>query len=216
MQRLVSLILPSVWETLYMVAASSFFTAVFGTLLGICLVVSREDGLAPHIHTNKLLSRVVDVLRAVPFVILMIFIMPMTRLIVGRTIGINAAIVPLTLAAIPFFARLVEAALLEVSGGMIEAAKSMGFSNWQIIVHVLLNEALPSLVRSLSTTVISIIGYSAMAGIVGGGGLGDLAIRYGYQRFRFDVMLLTVVLLVLLVFGVQYAGTAIANKLEKR
>ncbi len=215
MQRLISLILPSVGETLYLVAASSFFAALFGTLLGICLVVSRQDGLAPHPYINKLLSSVVDVLRAIPFVILLIFIMPFTKVLVGRTIGVNAAIVPLSIAAIPFFARLVETALLEVPAGMIEAAKAMGFSTYQIIVHVLLNEALPMLVRSLSTTIINIIGYSAMAGIVGGGGLGDLAIRYGYHRFRFDIMLITVVLLVFLVYGVQILGTAIATKLEK-
>ena len=165
---------------------------------------------------NQTLGAIINAARSTPFIILMVAIIPFTRLIVGTSIGTNAAIVPLTIAAAPFVARIVESALKEVDAGLIEAAQAMGASPSQIILKVLIPEAMPSIVLGLTLTVISLIGYSAMAGAIGGGGLGDLAIRYGYQRFRADVMLATVVILIALVQMVQSSGDYFAHKLNKR
>lgn len=212
---MIKLLLPATLQTLYMVALSGLFTLLFGLPLGILLTITGEEHLIPRPKFNHLLSSVVNMMRSLPFVILMIFIMPFTRLIVGTSIGTNAAVVPLVVAAIPFFARVVETALKEVDDGVIEASVAMGATNVQIIREVLLKEALPSLILGVAMTLINLIGYSAMAGAVGGGGIGDLAIRYGYHRFRIDIMFATIVLLVLLVQCVQTLGNILANQLIK-
>lgn len=213
-------LLSSLWtatlETLYMVAVSATLAALLGLPLGLLLVITGPQGFLPNPGLNQILGSVVNAGRSLPFIILLVAIIPLTRLIVGTTIGSTAALVPLTLSAIPFYARVAETSLLEVDRGLVEAAESMGCSHWQIIRKVLIPEALPSLVLGLTIMVISLIGYSAMAGVVGGGGLGDLAIRYGYQRFDTRVMIITVILLILLVQVVQWAGDTIARQLRKR
>ena len=202
--------------TLYMVGASTFLTVLLGLPLGVLLVLSDKRGLRPRPLLNKLLGAVVNLTRSLPFIILLVVIIPFTRWIVGTSIGPTAAIVPLTLAAVPFFARVTESALREVPSGVIEAAQAMGSSDWQIVRKVMIKEAMPGLVLGIALTLISLVGYSAMAGAVGGGGLGDLAIRYGYQRFETEVMLATVVLLVAFVQVVQSVGDRIAAKISKR
>jgi D-methionine transport system substrate-binding protein len=196
----------ALWQTIYMVFISSFLSIILGLGLGVVLYVTRPNQILANPSVNKVLGAIVNITRSVPYIILMIGIIPLTRLLVGSSIGTNAAIVPLTLAAIPFYARVAESALLEVESGLIEAAQSMGATPWQIIVKVLIPEALPSLLSGATLTIISLISYSAMAGAVGGGGLGDLAIRYGYQRFDVWVMLETVVILIILVQMVQMLG----------
>jgi len=202
--------------TLYMVEASTFLTVLLGLPLGVLLVLSDKRGLRPRPLLNKLLGAVVNLTRSLPFIILLVVLIPFTRWVVGTSIGPTAAIVPLTLAAVPFFARVTETALREVPSGVIEAAQAMGSSDWQIVRKVMLKEAMPGLVLGIALTLISLVGYSAMAGAVGGGGLGDLAIRYGYQRFETEVMLATVVLLVAFVQVVQSVGDRIAAKISKR
>lgn len=213
-------LLSSLWtatlETLYMVSVSAILAAVLGLPLGLLLVITAPQGFLPHPGVNQVLGSVVNAGRSLPFIILLVAIIPLTRLIVGTTIGSTAALVPLTLSAIPFYARVAETSLLEVDRGLVEAAESMGCSHWQIIRKVLIPEALPSLVLGLTIMVISLIGYSAMAGVVGGGGLGDLAIRYGYQRFDTKVMIITVILLIVLVQIVQWIGDTIARQMRKR
>lgn len=202
--------------TLYMVGVSTLLTVLFGLPLGILLVVSDSKGLSPKPALNKILGVVVNLTRSLPFIILLVVLIPFTRWIAGTSIGPTAAIVPLTIAAVPFFARVTESALREVPSGLIEAAQAMGSSEWQIVSKVYIPEALPGLVLGVALTLINLLGYSAMAGAVGGGGLGDLAIRYGYQRFETEVMLVTVVLLVLFVQMVQSLGDRIAEKVSKR
>lgn len=202
--------------TLYMVGASTFLTVLLGLPLGVLLVLSDKRGLRPRPLLNKLLGAVVNLTRSLPFIILLVVLIPFTRWVVGTSIGPTAAIVPLTLAAVPFFARVTESALREVPSGVIEAAQAMGSSDWQIVRKVMIKEAMPGLVLGIALTLISLVGYSAMAGAVGGGGLGDLAIRYGYQRFETEVMLATVVLLVAFVQVVQSVGDRIAAKISKR
>lgn len=213
-------LLSSLWtatlETFYMVSVSAILAAVFGLPLGLLLVITAPRGFLPNPGVNQVLGSIVNAGRSLPFIILLVAIIPLTRLIVGTTIGSTAALVPLTLSAIPFYARVAETALLEVDRGLVEAAESMGCSHWQIIRKVLIPEALPSLVLGLTIMVISLIGYSAMAGVVGGGGLGDLAIRYGYQRFDTKVMIITVILLIILVQIVQLIGDTIARQMRKR
>ncbi|SEG15450.1 D-methionine transport system permease protein [Thermomonospora echinospora] len=203
-------------ETLQMTLWSAVLTAVGGLLLGVLLVLTERGGLLPVPPLNKVLGAVVNVGRSLPFIILMVAILPMTRAIVGTTIGTTAAIVPLTVAAVPFYARLVETSLREVDPGVIAAARAMGASRRQIVGKVLLREARPGLVAGLTITVIALVGYSAMAGAIGGGGLGDLAVRYGYQRFETGVMVATVVLLVGLVQLVQTLGDLVARRLTHR
>lgn len=203
-------------ETLYMVGFSLLLAELIGLPLGIILVTTRPEHLWPCSWFNQVLSVIINVGRSVPFIILLVAIIPFTRLVVGTSIGTAAAMVPLTVAAIPFVARLVESSLLEVDSGVIEAAQAMGASPWQIIWKVLLPEALSSLVLGATITAVSLVGYSAMAGAVGGGGLGDLAIRYGYQRFRGDIMLTTVLVLVVLVQVVQMLGERLAHRLDHR
>ncbi len=212
--------IPALWtatlETFYMVGVATFFTVLLGLPLGVLLVTSDRDGLAPRPLLNPVVGALVNAARSLPFIILLVVIIPFTRLVVGTTIGATAAIVPLAVSAIPFFARVAETGLREVDRGLVEAAQAMGCTAWQIIVKVLIPEALPSLVLGVAITVISLIGYSAMAGAIGGGGLGDLAIRYGYQRFETDVMAVTVIVLIVLVQGIQYLGNAAARRVSKR
>lgn len=202
-------------ETLYMVIVSAIFTVGIGLPLGIILVVTSENHIATNKWISGVLSYVVNMTRSLPFIILMIFIIPITRWLIGTSIGTEAAIVPLVFAAIPFFARVVESALHEIDDGVIEAAIAMGATPLQIIIRVMIPEALPSLVLGVTITVINLLGYSAMAGAIGGGGIGDLAIRYGYHRFRTDVMLMTIFLLVILVQSIQSSGNLIAQKIIK-
>lgn len=213
-------LLQSLWtatlETFYMVSISAILAALFGLPLGLLLVITNPQGFLANATVNGLLGAVVNAGRSLPFIILLVAIIPLTRLVVGTTIGSTAALVPLTLSAIPFYARVAETSLLEVDRGLIEAAESMGCDYWQIIRKVLIPEALPSLILGLTIMIISLIGYSAMAGAIGGGGLGDLAIRYGYQRFDTQVMLITVVLLIVLVQLVQFVGDSLAQRLRKR
>ncbi|MDK2931822.1 MAG: D-methionine transport system permease protein [Bacillota bacterium] len=213
---LFQVVLISLGETLYMVGASVALSLVIGLPLGVALVVTEKKHIMANPPVNQILSAMVNIGRSIPFVILMVSIMPFTRLVTGTSIGTTAAIVPLAVAAVPFVARVAEAALKEVDSGVVEAAQAMGASPWEIIVKVLLPEAMPSLILGATLTAINLVGYSTMAGAIGGGGLGDLAVRYGYQRFRGDVMLITVVVLVLLVQAVQMAGGAIARKAGAR
>ena len=213
---LIALLTPSLFETLYMVFTSILFTILFGLPLGIILIITSQDHIFPNQFLNNVLSYGINVMRSLPFIILMIFIIPFTRMVVGTSIGTSAAIVPLVVAATPFFARIVESALREVDWGVVEAAIAMGATPMQIIVKVLLPEAMASLVLGVTITLINIISFSAMAGVVGGGGLGDLAVRYGYHRFQTDVMLATVVVLIILVQFIQTAGNRIAKQINKK
>ncbi|NUP51565.1 MAG: ABC transporter permease [Catenulispora sp.] len=211
---------PLLWqatlETFQMVGWSALFTVLAGLPLGLALVLTDKGGLLANQAANKVLGTVVNVGRSLPFIILLIAITPFTRGVVGTTIGVDAAIVPLAVGAAPFFARLVEAAVREVDRGLIEAAQAMGAGNLATVRKVLLPESLPALVSGLTTTVVALVGYSAMAGAVGGGGLGDLAVRYGYQRFENGLMIATVVLLVVLVQIVQWLGDFGAKRLAHR
>lgn len=204
------------WQTIYMVVVSGLIGTVLGLPLGVFLATSKRGELLSAPVTNSVLGLVVNALRSIPFIILVVAIIPFTRMIAGTSIGTTAAIVPLTLAAAPFIARIVETATREVDGGLIEAARAMGATPGQIISKVLLPEALPGIVLGLTLAMVSLIGYSAMVGAVGGEGLGDLGIRYGYQRFMPDVMLAVVVILIVLVQGVQSLGEWIARRLDHR
>ena len=215
-QEMLVLLVKSLWETTYMVAVSGFISALLGIPLGIILVTTTKGHILENTSLNRVLGAIVNAARSTPFIILMVAIIPVTRLLVGTSIGTNAAIVPLSIAAIPFVARIVESALKEVDYGVIEAAQAMGASPREIIIKVLIPEALPAIVLGLTLTIISLIGYSAMAGAIGGGGLGDLAIRYGYQRFRADIMLITVVILIAQVQIVQSTGDYLSNRLNKK
>ncbi len=206
----------SLLDTLAMVGIADLVALLFGTILGVVLFVTSEPTLTPMPILNRVLGLIVNATRSTPFIILMVAIIPFTRLIVGTSIGTGAAIVPLAVAAIPFFARLVETALRDIDRGLIEAAQAMGATPVQIIAKILLPEALPALVRAVTLTIISLVGYSAMAGAVGGGGLGDLGIRYGYQRFDGVVMLAVIVVLILLVQFIQTIGDQIARSLQKK
>lgn len=213
---LIGLLLDALQETLFMVGISAVLAALAGVPLGIVLVVTGNGQILENRPINRILGAVVNATRSTPFIILMIAIIPLTRVIAGTSIGTAAATVPLTIAAAPFVARLAEASLREVDAGLIEAAEAMGASPWQIVTKVLLPEAWPGIVAGLTITVVSLIGYSAMAGAVGGGGLGDLGIRYGYQRFQPEVMAAVVVVLIVLVQAVQSLGDIIARKLNKK
>ncbi|GAA0597923.1 methionine ABC transporter permease [Caenispirillum bisanense] len=214
--QLVALLLDALKETAVMVAVSGALAAIVGIPLGVILVTTARGHILQNLAVNRVLGAIVNATRSTPFIILMVAIIPLTRMIVGTSIGTAAAIVPLSIAAIPFAARLVETSLREVDHGLIEAAQAMGASPYQIIAKVLLPEAWPGIVASLTITLVSLIGYSAMAGAVGGGGLGDLGIRYGYQRFQPEVMLAVVVVLIVLVQAVQTSGDLLARKLNKR
>lgn len=213
---MIGLLLDALWETLIMVGVSSVLSALLGIPLGVLLVVSGRGHILEQPRLNRVVGIIVNAARSTPFIILLVAIIPFTRLIVGTSIGTAAAIVPLTIAAIPFVARLAESSLREVDPGLVEAAQAMGASPRQIILKVLVPEAWPGIIAGVTITVVSLISYSAMAGAVGGGGLGDLGIRYGYQRFQPEVMLLVVVVLIVLVQGFQSLGDALARKLNKR
>ena len=215
-QQTVEMLLVGVWDTLYMTAAATFFSYVFGMVMGVVLVICRKDGIRPNALVYNVLDVVVNLTRSFPFLILMIAVIPFTRFLVGTTIGNNATVVPLVLAAAPFVARLVESSLLEVDNGVVEAAQSMGASTWQIIVKVLLPEARPSLLNGSAVSAITILGYSAMSGAVGGGGLGKLAIMYGYNRYQTDIMVITVVLLIIIVQAFQSFGNWATRRSDKR
>ncbi|WP_339115280.1 methionine ABC transporter permease [Thioclava sp. GXIMD2076] len=214
--NLIHLLIEATGQTLYMVAISALLGTVFGLPLGTFLACSQKGELLSAPLVNKVLGLVVNATRSVPFIILVVAIIPFTRAIAGTSIGTTAAIVPLTIAAVPFIARLIENAIREVDGGLIEAARSMGATPMQIIRKVLIPEAAPSITLGLTLAVVSLIGYSAMVGAVGGEGLGDLGIRYGYQRFMPEVMLAVVVILIVLVQLVQSIGEWIAARVDKR
>lgn len=207
------MVIKALYQTLYMVGASLLLSSILGIPLGVLLVITDKGGIAEKVGLNKILAFVVNTVRSIPFIILLIFLLPVTRFIVGTTIGTTASIVPLTIAAIPFVGRIVETAIREVNPGVIEAAQAMGASVWQIICKVLLREALPSIVYGLTIITINLVGYSAMAGVIGGGGLGDLAIRYGYQRFNNQIMLIIVIVLIILVQLLQHLGDCLARKI---
>ncbi len=213
MGELLYLVGTSTLQTLLMVLFSTIFSMILGFPLGVLLSITKANGIMPRKALNQVLSRIVNVLRSFPFIILMIVLFPLSRLIVGTSIGTAATIVPLSIAAAPFVARVIESALNEVNPELVQAAKSMGSTNMQIILKVLIPEALPSLVDGVTLTIINLIGYSAMAGAIGGGGLGDLAIRYGYQRFRTGIMTAAVVVILVLVELIQFFGSKISARL---
>lgn len=215
-EEIVPLLGPATLETAQMVGWSAVFTLLFGLPLGVALVAFDRDGLRPLPALRSGLGFVVNVGRSLPFIVLMIAIIPFTRLVVGTTIGTAAFVVPLTVGAVPFYARLVETALREVGADVVQAAQAMGASRTTIVRKVLLPEALPGLVAGLTVTVVALIGYSAMAGTLGGGGLGDLAVRYGYQRFETSLMIVTVVLLLIIVQLLQSLGDAVARRLSHK
>lgn len=215
-EMLFSLLSKALLQTLHMVAVAGLIGAAIGLPIGIFLATSQKGELFPAPNQNRVIGLVVNATRSTPFIILVVAIVPFTRMIAGTSIGTTAAIVPLTIATIPFFARLVEGAIREVDKGLIEAARAMGATPFQIVYKVLLAEARPSLMMALTMTFVSLIGYSAMVGAVGGGGLGDLGIRYGYQRFMPDMMLAVVVVLIVLVQVVQSIGDALARKFDKK
>ncbi len=214
--KTVDMLIRETWRTLYMVGLSSLISYIIGIPLGVALVVTDKDGIHPVPLFNKVAGVVVNLLRSVPFIILLAMVMPVTRFLVGKTIGANAAVVPLVIAAAPYISRMVEASLKEVDAGVIEAAKSMGASTWQIIFKVLLPESRPSLLLGAAISITTILGYSAMAGTVGAGGLGDVAIRYGYHRYQADMMLVTVVILVIITQAIQEVITRCARRSDKR
>ncbi len=214
--EMLNLLQTSLLETLWMVGVSAAIGTAFGLPLGVLLVITDRQGLLENRPFNRVLGVLVNAVRSTPFIILLVAVIPLTRWIVGTSIGTTAAIVPLTIAAIPFIARLVETALREVDRGLIEALQSMGATPWQIVRTVLLPEAMPGIVAGLTITLVSLIGHSAMAGAIGGGGLGDLGIRYGYQRFLPEVMAVVVLVLILLVQFIQSAGDRLARRISHR
>ncbi|MDE8701575.1 ABC transporter permease [Adlercreutzia equolifaciens] len=214
--ELIDLIVTGVWETLYMTLVSTVISYVLGIPLGVILYVTDAKGIRPNRVMNLIVGTIVNILRSIPFLILLVMILPFTRLVVGTTIGSTATIVPLVVAAAPYVARMVESSLKEVDPGVVEAARAMGSSVWQMIWKVFLPEAKPSLLVGAAISLATILGYSAMAGFVGGGGLGAIAINYGYYRYQFDVMLITVILLVIIVQIFQEGGLALVRKIDKR
>ena len=215
-KEVVDMILKGIQETVYMTLLSTLMGYVIGLPMGVLLTVSDKDGLKPNRVLYRILDVIANIVRSIPFLILLILLIPFTRLVVGKSYGSTATVVPLVIAAGPFIARMVESSLKEVDEGVIEAARSMGAGNFRIIMKVLLVEARTSLINGATIAVGTILGYSAMAGTIGGGGLGDIAIRYGYHRYQADIMIVTVVLLVILVQIFQMVGTTLANRLDKR
>lgn len=205
-----------VWDTLVMVVISTAFAYLIGLPLGVALILTQPHGIRPHRGVYRVLDWIVNIGRSIPFVILMLVISPLTRLIVGRAYGTTATIVPLVVAAAPFVARMVEQSLGEIDRGVVEAARTMGATTFEIIWKVLLPESVPSLIRGAAVTVITLVGYSAMAGALGGGGLGDIAVRYGMHRYEYDVMLLTLVLIIVIVQVIQVVFDLVAKRVDKR
>lgn len=216
MERIIDIVLPAIPETLVMVLASTIIALLIGLPLGIILTNTRPGGLTESAKVYSILDAIINVLRSFPFVILMIVVFPLSRLIVGKSYGTAAMIIPLSLSAAPFVARLMEGYLIQVDSGIIEAAKSMGSSNKEIIFKVLIPEAMPMLISGITMTLINVIGYSAMAGVMGGGGLGDVANRYGYQRNEPLILWSAVIVIIILVQIVQFIGNKIAENIDKR
>ena len=215
-QEIIKLMFQGIQETVFMVSVSTVIAAIIGIPLGITLVTTSKGHILENRVINSVLGTIVNIIRSIPFIILMVAIIPLTRIIAGTSIGTTAACVPLTIVAIPFLSRLVETSIREVDFGLVEAAESMGATPFQIIRKVLIPEALPTIINNITVLIVNLIGASAMAGAIGGGGLGDIAIRYGYQRFRPDVMIATVVILIILVQLVQFAGNLLAKRLNKK
>lgn len=216
MDKFLPLIVTGLFETLYMVFASTLLGYVFGLPLGVSLAITDENGIKPNKGIYRVLDFIVNIGRSIPFLILLILLIPFTKLLVGKSYGTTATIVPLTISAIPFIGRMVESSIKEVDHGVIEAAQSLGASTFTIIKRVLLGEARISILNGAVIAIGTIIGYSAMAGAVGGGGLGDIAIRYGYYRYETTIMIITVIIIVLLVQLFQYLGNTLTIKLDKR
>ena len=214
--QVIVMLLEGIRDTLYMTLASTLFGYIIGLPMGIVLTVTDKDGIRPNAAVYKVLDVISNLLRSIPFIILLIVLIPFTRFVVGRSYGSTATIVPLTIAAAPYIARMVESSLKEVDAGVIEAARSMGASDFQIVTKVMLVEARTSLIVGATISLGTILGYSAMAGTVGGGGLGDIAIRYGYTRWQTDIMIVTVILLIILFQIFQTIGMKIANRLDRR
>ena len=211
-----NLLLVNTWITVYVTTLATIFAYLLGVPMGVLLVITRPHGIWPHRSLNAVLEWIVNVGRSIPFIILLVALIPFTRLVVGSAIGSKAMIPPLIVAATPFVARMVEGALLEIDAGVIEVAQSVGSTVRQIVWKVILPESKPAIVLGASITYITLIGYVAMAGALGGGGLGDIAIRYGYYRYQTDVMIATIIITIVLVVIVQFAGNAISRKLDKR
>lgn len=214
--EVIQMILKGIGETLYMTLLSTVLGYLFGLPMGVLLAVSDKGGLAPNAVLYKILDVIANIVRSIPFLILLILLIPFTRFLIGKSTGSTATVVPLVVAAIPFIARMVESSIKEVDAGVVEAAKSMGAGNFRIVVKVLLVEARTSLITGATIAIGTILGYSAMAGTVGGGGLGDIAVRYGYYRWQTGIMIATVILLIVLVQIFQSVGMVIASTLDKR
>ena len=213
---LFDLLLRSIWETLLMTGASGLISLLAGLPLGLALIATDRGGIAENLWVNRLLGAIVNGFRSVPFIILLVALIPVTRLIVGTALGTWAAIVPLAIAATPYYARIAEVSLREVDRGLIEAVRAMGGNRWTIIREVLVPEALPGIVAGFTVTLVTLVGASAMAGAIGAGGLGDLAIRYGYQRFETNVMIAVVIVLIIMVCGIQWLGDRLVARLDHR
>lgn len=214
--EIVIMLLEGIRDTVYMTVVSTFFGYVIGLPMGIALAVTDKDGLKPNAAIYRVLDVISNIVRSIPFLILLILLIPFTRLVVGKSYGSTATIVPLIICAAPYIARLVESSLKEVDKGVVEAAKSMGATNFQIVMHVLLVEGRTSIITGATIAMGTILGYSAMAGTVGGGGLGDIAVRYGYYRWQTDIMIITVILIIILFQLFQNIGMKIAAKMDKR
>lgn len=215
-QEIIKLMLQGIQETFYMVAVATIIGGIIGIPLGITLVTTSKGHILKNRFINQILGTIVNIIRSIPFIILMVAIIPLTRLIAGTSIGTTAACVPLTIVAIPFLSRLVETSIRDVDFGLVEAAESMGATPFQIIRKVLIPEALPTIINNIPVLIVNLIGASAMAGAIGGGGLGDIAIRYGYQRFRPDVMLATIIILIVVVNVIQAGGDFASRKKNKK
>ena len=215
-QEIIKLMLQGIEETFYMVAVATVIGGIIGIPLGITLVTTSKGHILENRFVNQILGTIVNIIRSIPFIILMVAIIPLTRLIAGTSIGTTAACVPLTIVAIPFLSRLVETSIRDVDFGLVEAAESMGATPFHIIRKVLIPEALPTIINNITVLIVNLIGASAMAGAIGGGGLGDIAIRYGYQRFRPDVMLATIIILIVVVNVIQAGGDFASRKKNKK
>lgn len=215
-EQVIKLLITGTLDTLQMTVVSTIMAMIIGIPLGVVLVVTSKGHILENAALNKILGAIVNATRSIPFIILMVAIIPFTRMVVGTSIGTTAACVPLTLAAIPFLARLVETSIKDIQFGVIEAAQSMGASPFQIIRKVLLPEALPTIIDNVTVLIVNLIGYSAMAGAIGGGGLGDIAIRYGYQRFQGDIMLATIIILIIMVQVIQMIGDGLSKAMNKK
>ncbi|WP_354150887.1 methionine ABC transporter permease [Aquamicrobium ahrensii] len=213
---MIDLFLRSLWETVLMTGASGAISFIFGLPLGLALVVTDRGGIAENLWVNRILGALINGFRSVPFIILLVALIPVTRLIAGTSIGTWAAIVPLSIAATPYYARIAEVSLREVDRGLIEAVRAMGGTRWTIVREVLVPEAMPGIVAGFTVTLVTLVGASAMAGAIGAGGLGDLAIRYGYQRFETTVMVAVVAVLIVMVSALQWAGDRLVARLDRR